>query len=204
MLNNIESVIKQHKGEFFCEAIGMVSKTKMVTFSHSVEPTEKLSSVPNVGDLRDFYSIFGSLTLFFCPESNEAAFYIAKPSEWSAIDEDFTGWVDYLDEDEEKELLPSWFGSHLVIGEIPASGNYLLSVTSGKELGAIYEFEHDGFEFIRLGSSLEEFIQKAIDPDISAFSAMASHMRFTAANEDQQWWARELRHASGKVIRNDD
>ena len=28
-----------------------------------------------------------------------------------------------LDEDEQEEALPPWFGSHKVIGEIPASGN---------------------------------------------------------------------------------
>jgi len=195
--------IKEHCGEFLCEAIGSKEHKKTVSFSHVIEPPITNVNVPGAGDLKDFYSLVGSLTLFFCKESDEAAFYIADPDQWEDMEEGFSDWVDMLDEDEEEEALPEWFGSHKVIGEIPASGNYILVVTEGEESGSIYEFEHDGFEFIKIGDSLAGFIDKALDPDESTFTQIASHMRFIAGSTNQQWWARELHHNNGKVIRND-
>lgn len=202
MFIELEKELKTRGGEFVCEAIGDESEHKVVQFSHLVEVPAASVSVPDVGDLMAFYATFASLTLFFCSESNESAFYIAKPEQWPALADEFADWVDDLDEDEHSELLPPWFGCHLVIGDIPASGNYLLVVTEGEHSGAIYEFEHDGFAFIKRGNTLFDFIQRAIDPDEAAFSAMASHMRFTSINEHRQWWARELRHNSGKVVRS--
>ena len=202
MIEKIIESIRNHEGEFLCEAIGNEDNTKVVKFCHIIVPPKLNSEIPKVGDINDFYLLAGSLTLYACPESNEAAFYIAHPEEWDSLEENFADWVNMLDEDE--DALPCWFESHKVIGEIPASGNYILVVTGGEESGAIYEFEHDGFEFIKIGSSLENFLLNTLDPDPNAFSQIASHMRFISGASDQQWWARELRHNSGKVVRNND
>ncbi|MFT7150885.1 MAG: hypothetical protein ACI82Q_002760 [Nonlabens sp.] len=203
MINTLKERVQQHEGEFLCEAIGSEADTKVVKFTHLIEEPVDNVKVPQVGDIPDFYAAFGSLALFFCPESDEAAFYIARPDEWPALEEDFSGWVDLTDEDDQ-ELLPAWFGDHFVVGEIPSSGNYLLIVTSGNETGSVYEFEHDGFEFIKLAASLDEFILKSLSPDVADFSAMASHLRFISNDYDQQWWAIELRTNDGKVLKNED
>ncbi|AOE50928.1 hypothetical protein [Kangiella sediminilitoris] len=194
--------IKGHHGEFLCEAIGSESKEKIVRFKHHIEPPQSSFSVPNIGGLREFYDLASSLTLYSCEKDNEAAFYIAKPEQWETLENEFSGWTNMLDEDEKEAVLPDWYGEHIVIGEIPASGNYILVITDGFEAGATYEFEHDGFEFIKLGNSITDFVQKALDPDEAAFTNMASHMRFIDGESDQQWWARELRHHHGKVITN--
>ena len=204
MIEVLAEKIRTHSGEFLCEAIGNEAATKLVKFSHTLDAPIGNAKVPEAGDIGDFYSLIGSLTLYFCPDSDEAAFYIGHPSEWETLEEGFADWVDMLDEDEQEEALPSWFGTHKVIGEVPSSGNYILAVTDGDESGAIYEFEHDGFEFIKLGNSISEFILKAIDPDPTSLSQIASHMRFISGSRDQQWWAKELHHDSGKVVINAD
>ncbi len=203
MIKNLVEKIQEHEGVFLCEAIGSEESTKLVKFTHSIEPPRPGVQIPKVGDLNEFYSSIGSLTLYSCPDSFESAYYIAHPSEWEELESDLSDWTYLLDEDEEEEALPSWFGSHKVIGEIPSSGNYLLVVTSEIDPGAIYSFDHDGFEFKRVGSSLEEFVQNTIDPDPGTFCDLVTYMRFTSEDSDYQWWARELRHASGKIVRND-
>jgi len=203
MIENLLERIRNHEGEFLCEAIGAEENTKLVKFSHSVDPPSPSVQVPDVGDLNEFYSAIGSLTLYSVPTNYEAAYYIAPPSEWENLESDFSDWTDMVDEDEEEEVFPTWFGSHNVIGEIPGTGNYILVVTDGAEQGAIYSFDHDGFEFKKLGSSIEEFVLNALDPDSNQFLDLVTHMRFISNDNDQQWWARELRHNSGKVVRND-
>ena len=200
MIKKLAEKLKKYSGAFLCEAIDFEDNTKIVEFSHVLEPPIGGSEFPEVGDVSEFYSLIGSLTLYACPESDEAAFYIEHPSQWKSFEEGFADWVDTLGEDEQEEALPSWFGAHKVIGEIPASGNYLLLVTGKDEAGAVYEFEHDGFEFIKLGRSIEEFVLKAIDPDPDALSQIASHMRFVSSASDQQWWIKELHHDFGKVV----
>lgn len=199
----IENLSKSN-GEFLCEAIGNEMKTKNVSYSHIIEPASTMAEIPPVGDAHQFYSIANTLTLFNCPESDEAAFYIGSPDEWNAFEEEFLEWVDMLDEDEQEEALPSWYGSHKVIGEIPASGNYILLVTDGEKAGSIYEFEHDGWEFIKLGGNLNDFILNAIEPSPEMLSTIASHMRFVACRDEQQWWIKELRFKSGETIINED
>jgi len=202
MIKKLIEIIRNHKGEFHCEAIGAEDNKKIVKFSHTIEAPAKDFEKPNIGDLNEFYSLVGSLTLYSCPEFFEAGYFLAPPSEWGALEEDLSDWTDMVDEDEEDEAFPSWFGSHKVIGEIPGTGNYILVVEAGSEVGAIYTFDHDGFEFRKVGSSLEEFVLKTMDPSPDAFVDLVSHMRFTSDDSEYQWWARELHHNTGKVIKN--
>ena len=204
MIKELIEKINNHSGEFLCEAIGAEENKKIVNFSHTIEPPEKANDIPHVGDIAEFYSLIGSLTLYYCPESDEAAYYLGHPTEWESFEEEFSDWLDMLDEDEEEEVLPPWFRSHKVIGEIPASGNFILLVTGGDESGVIYSFDHDGFEFKKLGSTIEEFILLALDPTPDYFSEIVTYMRFTLESDEHQWWARELRHNSGKIVRNND
>ena len=52
-------------------------------------------------------------------------------------------------------------GVAVVIGEVPQSGNYYLYVTKGDNQGKVFQFEHDGFEFIEMGNDLK-YIQQTM------------------------------------------
>lgn len=204
MISDAIQLLRKHGGEFLCRSIGSDESTKIEKFEHRLTSPMKINSISCVPEISEFYKSVGSALLYFCPESEDAAFYLANPEEWEELDIGFNDWVEMLDDDEKEDALPSWFGSHKVIGEIPASGNYLLVVEADSEKGSIYMFDHDGFEFYKLGSGLAEFILTAIDPDSRFLLNMASHMRFvTDGNYHQQWWINELRHSSGKVVVNE-
>ena len=203
MLRDLETRIRNHTGEFLCEAIHDESSTKTVSFSHVIEPSIGQNPAPNIGDLQQFFSTFGSLTLYFDPESREAALYIAPSGHWSALDADFSLWIEGLEGEEEEELLPGWIHSRLVIGEIPGTGNYILVPSEGENTGCIFEFEHDGFEIIERAESLESYIIHMLEPDESTLSGMASHMRFIGCESDKQWWIKELRDNSGRVVKTE-
>lgn len=55
-------------------------------------------------------------------------------------------------------LLPEWLGDAVVLGEIPSSGNCFLYVYKGEQQGKVFEFEHDGFEFIEAGKDIATFL----------------------------------------------
>lgn len=202
VLNDLLEKVKHHSGEFLCEGIGNRDSTKTVPFIHQIEPPQVGLDVPNVGDLQDFYKSFGSLIMYVDEASFDAALMVAAPSEWPRLESEFSDWTDMVD-DEEEDVFPGWFGSHRVIGEIPGTGNYVLAVTDGDEAGSIYVFDHDGFEFSKLGQNLESAILAMLQPDESIFIEMASHMRFISGDSMQQWWAKELRDNTGHVVRND-
>ena len=202
MLNDLLEKVQGHSGEFLCEGISNRNDTKTIAFVHQIEPPDSELEVPNVGDLQDFYKSFGSLIMYVDEPSLEAALMVAAPSDWPRLESEFSDWTDMVDENEE-DVFPAWFESHQVIGEIPGTGNYVLVVTDGEEAGSIYVFDHDGFEFNKLGESLEAAILAMLQPDESLFIQMASHMRFISGDSMQQWWAKELRDNSGHVVRND-
>jgi hypothetical protein len=204
VLSSLKDKIKNHAGDFLCVEIGNENSTKTCTFSHVVDPPEACVGVPDLGDLKEFFSTFGSITLYFEPESNDAALYVANPSQWQQLDTDFSGWLEGLDQDEETALLPAWISSRIVVGEIPASGNYILVPTVGNEIGNVFEFEHDGFEFIRRADDLESYITQMLEPQVADFSRIASYMRFIVSDPLIQWWARELRDNTGRVVRNEN
>ena len=199
----LEEAVLNHSGVFACSGRGGDADTKTISFKHKFDPPEIDPEVPDTGKLKEFYATFGSLTLYHHEASEDAAFHIANPEGWSMVQEEFSGWIDDLDEEEEEELLPEWINECIAIGEIPYSGNYLLMPLSGEMSGHVFEFEHDGFEFIELASDLHEFIIKALNPDSRSLTKMASHMTFTEAGEDNQWWIEEMRDSHGQVVKTE-
>ncbi len=97
-----------------------------------------------------------------------------------------------MDEDERLEILPDWIDTCLVIGETPHSGNYILVVTKGPAAGRVFEFDHDGYEFIDQADVIE-YVEKLLKPDGIKLTDIASHMRFIEDDPMGQWWIRELR-----------
>ena len=106
-------------------------------------------------------------------------------------------------EDEEEDYRPDWIKNCLVVGEIPRSGNYLLVPAAGPYTGRVFEFEHDGFEFVELGQSLPDFVKRNLDLDTSRLTAIASHMRFVTPDENRQWWINELKDNRGNAVRTE-
>ena len=202
-LESLRSDVQSHVGQFTCSEIHREESTKTVSFRHAGSPPDPGVDVPNVQGLRDFYDTFGQLTLYLADESGDAAFFIASPSQWSELDSDFRPWLEGIEEDEADDHLPVWIKDCLVVGEIPQSGNYLLVPTAGPDAGKVFEFEHDGFEFIELGQSLPDFVARTLDLDTSRLTAIASHVRFITPEENRQWWINELKDNRGNVIRTE-
>lgn len=203
MLESLHAAVTSHAGAFNCVEIHREKNTKVVNFRHVGSPPADIAGVPDVQGLRDFYRTFENLTLYLDEQSGDAAYYIASPSQWSELDGYFRPWLDGVSEDEAADYLPAWIADCLVVGEIPQSGNYLLLPISGPEAGKIFEFEHDGFEFLELGSSLPDFVTRTLDLDARRLTAIASHIRFIASDDNRQWWIQELRDNRGNVIRTE-
>ncbi|WP_317930043.1 hypothetical protein [Halioxenophilus sp. WMMB6] len=203
MLTALKERVVAHRGEFQCRQINNAANTKVVKFSHHCTDPIGLEACPAADYLGAFYQTFGSLTLFHEPESGDAAFYIAEPAQWTTLESYFREWLLGLDAREARELLPEWIDACVVIGEIPYSGNYLLMPVSGASAGAIFEFEHDGFEFIKLANNIESFIASMLQPDAATLVNMAAHMRFVAGDSTTQWWLVKLTDSQGYSVSTD-
>jgi hypothetical protein len=203
MLNQLAEAIAAHKGTFECVEIYKESKSKQVSFRHLGTPPNPDVEVLPLPGLEDFYATFGSLTMYLDSESGDAAYYIATPAEWAQLDEHFRPWLDGVEPHETDEYIPGWVEDCIVVGEIPRSGNYLLVALSGPEVGMVFEFEHDGFEFIELAKTLPEFVLQSLDLDERRLTNIASHLRFITDGSDAQWWISELRDNRGNVVRTE-
>lgn len=203
MLEVLHSAVDSHTGHFVCEEIHQERNTKIVQFRHIGSPPDSTLAIPDVPGFKEFYGTYEHLTMYVDEQSGDAAYFFASPSQWSELDGDFRPWLEGLDENEVAECLPSWISDCIVVGEIPQSGNYLLVPTSGPDVGKVFEFEHDGFEFLELGSNLPDFVVRTLDLDSRRLTAIASHLRFITADDDRQWWIKELRDNRGNVIRTD-
>ncbi len=203
MLKALQSAVAAHTGTFSCEEIHKEGNTKVVRFRHLGSPPALTLDVPDVRGLKEFYSTYEHLTMYLEEDSGDAAYFLASPSQWPELDSDFRPWLDGIGEDEAADYLPEWINECIVIGEIPRSGNYLLIPISGPDEGKVFEFEHDGFEFLELATSLPDFVTRALDLDARRLTAMASHLRFITPEEGRQWWIKELRDNRGNVIRTE-
>jgi hypothetical protein len=73
---------------------------------------------------------------------------------------------------------------------------------SGEKHGFVFEFEHDGFEFIERASDIESFVYQLLDPSGPVLTGMASHMRFIEGGDyATQWWITEMRDNRGNLVR---
>jgi hypothetical protein len=198
-LSALKREVDDHSGVFHCQRLHDAKSTKQVEFRHLYDPPQSWEDLPDIPKLADFYDTFSNLLLYHDPKSDEAAFYIASPDQWQALDEQFRPWLE-IAEDEE-DALPPWIDDCIVIGEIPATGNYLLMPLSGEQRGGVFEFEHDGFEFIERAPDIEAFVRRALAPSAPDLVCMASHLRFI---EDQdphaQWWILQMQDNRGHTV----
>jgi hypothetical protein len=197
-LNELESLVNSHSGEFSCEEI-RGKRQKTVRFSHITTPPVD-ANVPDLGRLRDFYETFGSIEFYADLRSGDSARVIAPVSEWADLNEGFRGWFEDMAEDEFEECAPAWIQTCLVIGETPHSGNYILVPTAGDEAGRVFEFDHDGFEFDEVAADVVEYVKGMLEPDARRLTDFASHMRFIEADSPGQWWIQQLHDSRGRTV----
>lgn len=67
----------------------------------------------------------------------------------------------------------------------------------------MFQFDHDGYEFVELGASLPDFVRRTLDLDAERLTEIASHMRFVLAAEQRQWWIDSMKDNRGNVIRTE-
>jgi hypothetical protein len=199
-LTDLHHAIATHAGQFLCERIHQPTETRLVDFHHVINSPTTPLAVPDLPGLRDFYATFGSVTFYVDAVSGDAAAHLAHPDAWAGLADDFHDGLDTLDDDERTELLPAWIGTCLVIGDVPGTGNYLLMPTQGPQSGEVVLFDHDGFEFTTLATSLPAYVQRLLAPDAALLASMASHMRFIDGDPMVQWWIREMRDHRGGVV----
>lgn len=197
ILEALKSQVAAHRGTFLCERINAPEVTKVVHFTHLLGQPGSELDVPDVGQLRNFVATFGSLTFYADAVTGEAAAHIATPAEWPSLHADLQDWLEQLDEAEAAEALPDWIETCLVIGEVPRTGNYVLMPVSGSEAGAVYLFDHDGFEFTKQAGDVVAYVERMLSPDDALLAGMASHMRFFESDPMVQWWIRELHDHRG-------
>lgn len=196
--SELKRAILEHTGTFLCTGISNESAQKYVAFRHEVMEPDGVEGVPDVGDLRDFYAVFGGIVFYHDEKSGDAARCLAPVQAWPELHEGFSGWLEGLEEFEREECLPEWVETALVVGEEPNSGNYVLVPTIGEDAGSVYHFEHDGFEFNRHAASLMDYTLKLLDLDGEALAYIATHMRFVES-DGGQWWIKTLRDSRGNI-----
>ncbi len=200
-LQELKNAIAGHSGQFHCRQTNHHEKRKDVAFKHIYESPRAHNEVPNVGKLKEFYCTFSELSLYYDEVSGDCAIHIADTAEWDSLAIHFTDWLESLNDEERTELLPDWLSDYVVIGEAPGSGNYYLIPTKGERAGYVYEFEHDGFDFLEIAKDIEDFIAKALNLDGAGLINIAAHMRFVEYEDySTQWWIVEMTDSLGRVV----
>jgi hypothetical protein len=196
----LEHTLRTHAGHFLCERIHAPEQTREAEFRHVPAPpvpVELPAGLPaGLGRLDEFYRHFGSVLLYHHEASDDAARFIAPVADWPSLRAQLDDWTAIADGDDD-DALPAWLASALVIGETPASGNYILMAIEGECAGRVFEFDHDGFEFTERGQDLFDYVARWLRADNTMLVDMASHMRFIDGDPFVQWWIRELHDAGG-------
>jgi hypothetical protein len=159
-----------------------------ISDAESIELIQQIQSVPQLGAL---YEKYGSIRLYCDTIGDDSAFYIAAPEEWAGLRWLFSNWLNLLGEEEAEQLLPEWIKDYLVIGEIPQSDNYFLVPMFGDAAGSVFEFEHDGFEFIERGQDIDAFLSYLTTINASLIQSILGHTRYSDGVTDTQWLANE-------------
>ena len=62
-------------------------------------------------------------------------------------------------------------------------------VTKGDNKGKVFQFEHDGFEFVEMGKDLYSFIDKIATVTEELVDDILGHTRYSDGKTDVQWLA---------------
>ena len=197
----LDALLNRKNQRFMCRDTGWPEpgpKQHVAYIKHVVQPPapasvlavllKRLRAVPQ---LAAFYERYGSVRLYCDTVGSDSAFYIADPDDWASLKIGFRTWLELLSPDEEEELLPDWVDNYIVIGEVPYSGNYFLVPLSGEVTGHVFEFEHDGFEFIDRGKNFDAFLDYVSTVNASLIEDILCHTRYSDGETETQWLAQE-------------
>ena len=145
------------------------------------------SQVGHVPELLALYSRCSHVLLYRQLHADTAAFYIAPPDEWGDLKESVYDWVEQLDSNEKAEILPDWFSSFVVVGRVPRGAVFYLVPLAGNHVGYVYEFDHDGYEFLPSGTSFANFINRICTVTPSLLTEISAHTRYQDERPNSQW-----------------
>lgn len=205
MFEHFEELLRRKNQRFICIDTGWpqpgpVRHTALI--EHDVGPPVDSATLESVAEqtgglpeIIEFYRRHGYArlyrdtipTVYKGDPIHASAYYIAPPAAWSELREYFECWLDDLSEEEAAEALPSWLESYVVIGEVPNSGNYFLVPLVGPDRGKVFEFEHDGFEFIERGTTLASFLDSVSTVTDDLLEEIRCHTRYCDGHSDTQW-----------------
>lgn len=209
MFDSLRQILTHENPSFSCIAAGDRSPSPVsftTPIDHETTPpldedslNQLALQIGNLSFVLAFYRTWGSLRLFRgcypIPQlGRPSAYYIAPPVAWEELRESVDDWWSQLDEDERDDILPDWSSDYAVIGEVPNSGNYFLLVLKGQDRGKVYEFEHDGFEFIERGTNFEDFLNVLARTDPKSLAQIGGHTRYGDGQTSTQWVPREYAH----------
>lgn len=197
----LDALLNRKNQRFVCRDTGWPEpgpERHIAYIEHVVQPPAPASVLAvllrrlrGVPQLAAFYERYGSVRLYCDTVGSDSAFYIADPDEWASLKTAFGTWLELLSPDEEEELLPDWMDNYIVIGEVPLSGNYFLVPLSGDLAGHVFEFEHDGFEFIARGKDFDAFLDYVSTVNADLIEDILCHTRYSDGESETQWLAQE-------------
>ena len=209
MYDRFEALLRRRNQRFVCIDTGWPEPgpaRHVARIEHDVGPPADAATLDalktQVGDLPEvieFYRRFGSARLFRDTLAAEpigygSAYYIAPPAVWPDLRDGFEAWLEGLSDEERVAWLPGWLDDYAVIGEVPNSGNYFLLPLVGPARGRIFEFEHDGFEFIERAPNLADFLDSLATVDEARMREIRGHTRYTDGKTGTQWLCQAYLH----------
>ena len=198
-LNAIKDFLTRDKPRFICTAEGSEGEATYTAWieHHATDPgaadVALLSEAPE--SLRSFFSEFGSLRLYCDAHSSSSAFYLARPSEWAQLQQEFLNWIRMLSADGQS-MVPDWVEDCVVFGEIPETGNYLIMPRQGPEAGKVYLFDCQAFDFVEEAPDLSAYLLAITTPDEALYEKIRQHTRYSDGETATQWLVREYASAS--------
>lgn len=205
MFDQLQQLLSHRDPRLVCVAAGDSETAQPELIAHidhevtaGLDPNslaELRNQVGGLPHLVAFYEKFGSARLFRDSVFRQgigraSAYYIAPPDTWGELRERAGHWFSQLDDDEAQEILPDWMTDYVVVGEIPNSGNYFLVPLVGEDRGKVYEFEHDGYEFIERGRNFEAFVDSLAQVAAEHLERIGGHTRYCDAVTSRQWMPR--------------
>jgi hypothetical protein len=202
MYEPLQSLLAHRNPRFECRPAGphLPENARFTAFitHQTTAPLDDQALARLVGQLGDdldqvpaFYRRWGSAHLYCDSRSSASAFYIAPPEHWPGLHQDFMDWVDNLEPDEAAEYVPPWVADAVTFAAVPRSGNYYLLALSGEQRGRVFEFEHDGFEFIEVSPDFASFIAHLCTVDAALIRTIRGHTRYSDGQTTTQWLAEE-------------
>ena len=203
-IGRLNEFVTKANPRFRCRGVGQGAEEDQVwtaSLRHGVGPPaaeadlEKMRSGygnPLPEEFFELYAAYDGIRLYEDTVQNAAGFhtsgiYIGAIADWPQLTHGAQSWLDILDPDEEKELVPAWTEDAVVFGEVPNSGNYFIVGMSGDHRGKIGYFNHDGFEFEIYADTLADFLDRVTTDPANMLYELGCYARYADGKTLVQW-----------------